>query len=59
MSELLNLDAFYESGCRVAKKEWSADDIKAIAAKGYRVIGSPEDGWFVVKLHPKKKVNIT
>ena len=53
MSELLNLDAFYESGCRVAKKEWSADELETIAAKGYRVIGCSEDGWFVVKLHPK------
>lgn len=54
MSEILNLDAFYESGCRVVKKEWSADDLKAIASKGYRVIGCSEDGWFVVKLHSKQ-----
>ena len=54
MSELLNLDAFYESGCRVAKKEWSADELNTIADKGYRVIGCSEDGWFVVKSHPKK-----
>jgi len=47
---LLQLDAFYESGCRIQKKEWSPDELNAVAEKGYRVIGCPGDGWFVVRL---------
>ena len=44
-----SLEPFCQSGCKIARAEWTKEEIVEINRHGYEVRGTASEGWLIVK----------